>query len=307
MEKLVQAPIVASRRQARRFRPGLDYTLATPGVPWEFKGDDPSSDKTTASAEAETAVSSRPGSGDKIRGARGFNEDKMERCKDGGREEGGQEFMVLDAVLCFVDDREPYKEAAWRQDEVGGYVTYLAGDDDDRMDDVQDEHNGGGGEGNGTRCISSAEGGRNDTAKILDDGQGQGKRGETNNVGVKGKGFKRDGQANDAAVYKADEDGLLVSVSATSNALSLVLRDDTDILSFVKYVSSAAPGSRFDLCGEYLVLGGGDSESDSGDDQEEARKVLRRQSAPLEAVVEEEEEEEGEAETKHPRKKVRAS
>ena len=34
---LGDASVVASRRQARRFRPGLDYTLATPGAPWKFK------------------------------------------------------------------------------------------------------------------------------------------------------------------------------------------------------------------------------------------------------------------------------
>ncbi len=34
---------------------------------------------------------------------------------------------------------------------------------------------------------------------------------------------------------------------------SLVLRDDAGVISFVKYVSSAAPGSRFDVVGEYSV------------------------------------------------------
>ncbi|CAN0549643.1 unnamed protein product, partial [Ectocarpus sp. 12 AP-2014] len=38
LQKLLgDSPVVASRREARRFRPGLDYTLATPGAPWEWK------------------------------------------------------------------------------------------------------------------------------------------------------------------------------------------------------------------------------------------------------------------------------
>ncbi len=32
-----------------------------------------------------------------------------------------------------------------------------------------------------------------------------------------------------------------------------MLRDDAGVISFVKYVSSAAPGSRFDVVGEYIV------------------------------------------------------
>ncbi|CAN0356650.1 unnamed protein product, partial [Hapterophycus canaliculatus] len=72
----------------------------------------------------------------------------------------------------------------------------------------------------------------------------------------------------------------LLSVSAASNALSLVLRDDAGISSFVKYVSSAAPGSRFDVVGEYLVVCSEDAE----DDEEEE-----------EADEEEEEEEESDA------------
>ncbi|CAN0414256.1 unnamed protein product, partial [Hapterophycus canaliculatus] len=137
--------VVASRRQARRFRPGLDYTLATPGAP------------------------------------------------GGGGEGGtGQQYMVLDAVLCFVDDREPYKEAAWRQDEVGGYVTYLGGD--------EDEDEPGGGEENGDGVLppqdghdgGSSSGARNGAAKPSSD---------ADDTGAGGTGA----QKNDAAVYKADE------------------------------------------------------------------------------------------------------
>jgi Oxoglutarate and iron-dependent oxygenase degradation C-term len=72
------------------------------------------------------------------------------------------------------------------------------------------------------------------------------------------------GGAQDAsAVYKADDAGSLLSVSASFNALSLVLRDDANVLSFIKYVSSAAPGSRYDIAAEYVV----DATSDDSDSE----------------------------------------
>ncbi|CAM9844557.1 unnamed protein product [Phaeothamnion confervicola] len=139
LEKLTATKIAARRAEARRFRPGLDYTLAAP-QPWD-------------SAAA----------GD----------------------------MILDAVLCFVDDVEEYKQArqddiscfntaAWQQDEVGGYQTYLGGEDDGG-DDA-----GGGGKGDraGSGLASSANG-------IEESGGGSAASGQH--------------QGHDAAVYRSDD------------------------------------------------------------------------------------------------------
>ncbi|KAI7871903.1 Oxoglutarate and iron-dependent oxygenase degradation C-term-domain-containing protein [Spinellus fusiger] len=55
----------------------------------------------------------------------------------------------------------------------------------------------------------------------------------------------------DAAIYKAaDEDGALLTLPAGCNELSLVFQDD-GVLRFVKYVSSGAPGSRWDVACDY--------------------------------------------------------
>lgn len=247
LEKLLGgASVVASRRQARRFRPGLDYTLATPGAPWAWKG-----------------------------GRHGRNaaagDDNKGNNEDDGDEEEEENYMVMDAVLCFVDDREPYKEAAWRQDEVGGYVTYLGGDDGEGVSPQL---------GNGASAAGQ-----------------EGSLAEAKGNGSFGTG---DGGKNDAAVYQADEGGSLVSVSAASNALSLVLRDDTSITSFVKYVSSAAPGSRFDVAGEYLVMGTGEDDGDSSSEEGVGRGVV------LETLPEEDGEEEQEVvEEESARKKLK--
>ena len=47
-----------------------------------------------------------------------------------------------------------------------------------------------------------------------------------------------------------EEDGALLSVSATCNTLNLVLRGP-GTMKFVKFVSAAAPGSRWDIALEY--------------------------------------------------------
>ena len=61
-----------------------------------------------------------------------------------------------------------------------------------------------------------------------------------------------------------DDDGsTLLSTLPGFNKLLLVLRDDR-VMRFVKYVSAAAPGSRWDICGEYEV---GMLEEDSGSEK----------------------------------------
>ena len=282
--------MVASRRQARRFRPGLDYTLATPGAPWEWKrGDAESGGRGNDS-----------GGGDAVKN--GGSDGKAD-AKEGTEREGAEEeFMVLDAVLCFVDDREPYKEAAWRQDEVGGYVTYLGGDEDGEEEEE-------GGEDDKTSSSSSSKRPSDaaadpPTAAALNGGGGGGDASDV---------APQDAQKNDAAVYKADEGGSLISVSAASNALSLVLRDDAGISSFVKYVSSAAPGSRFDVVGEYLVAcTGDDGDDEEAQDSSSSEGSFGVPGGALETVPEgesgeEEEEEEEEAGAERSRKKMKPS
>ncbi len=254
---LGDASVVASRREARRFRPGLDYTLATPGAPWVWK----KRGEENGGSGSDRNVVDGKGGVDPEGGA-------VEAAEKG---EGPQEeFMVLDAVLCFVDDREPYKEAAWRQDEVGGYVTYLGGEEDEEDEDQK-----------GSDRDSKEDGATASPAAAASAAGG----------GGGGAGDGADPQKNDAAVYKADEGGSLISVSAASNALSLVLRDDAGITSFVKYVSSAAPGSRFDVVGEYLVACTGDDDDDGSSSSSEGGVGVP--AGVLETVPEGESEEEG--------------
>ena len=65
-------------------------------------------------------------------------------------------------------------------------------------------------------------------------------------------------RAQVAAVYRAEGDDEqpgqddLLSVQASPNTLNVVMRD-TGTLRFVKYVSAAAPGSRWDIAAECRV------------------------------------------------------
>ena len=61
-----------------------------------------------------------------------------------------------------------------------------------------------------------------------------------------------DGEGGEEDEEGDDEDGTLLTVQPRFNRLLLVLRDE-GVMHFVKYVSAGAPGSRWDVCGEYEV------------------------------------------------------
>lgn len=71
-----------------------------------------------------------------------------------------------------------------------------------------------------------------------------------------------------AEVYRhvQDDDSGVLNVSASFNALSIVLRDE-GLMRFVKYVSSTAPGSRWDVSA--IMLPVDDEESEHDDNEEE--------------------------------------
>ncbi|KAL3453091.1 Oxoglutarate and iron-dependent oxygenase degradation C-term-domain-containing protein [Aspergillus insuetus] len=80
-----------------------------------------------------------------------------------------------------------------------------------------------------------------------------------------------DDEDEDAAIYRSaaddEDDGILFSTAAGWNRLSIVLRD-SGTLRFVKYVSAAAKGDRWDVTGE-MGVEFGDDEGDSNDDDDD--------------------------------------
>lgn len=130
------------------------------------------------------------------------------------------------------EEKETKKQAGGEKEEeepsVGGYELYMAGDDDDDDDDDEEEDENG------------AAGNRTKTKK----------------------------PKSDPAIYKAagsdEDDGILFSMAAGWNRMSIVLRD-RGTLKFVKYVSAAAKGDRWDVTGEVGVVF--DDDDDAGDDE----------------------------------------
>ena len=70
-------------------------------------------------------------------------------------------------------------------------------------------------------------------------------------------------------MYRQDADAEdLLSVTAARNTLSLVHRD-AGLMRFVKYVSAAAPGSRWDIAAEFTVAEPADGSSSEEEEEEE--------------------------------------
>lgn len=65
-------------------------------------------------------------------------------------------------------------------------------------------------------------------------------------------GGGEDGEDEDMEPDDDEEDSTLLTVQPGFNRLLLVLRDER-VMRFVKYVSAAAEGSRWDVCAEYEV------------------------------------------------------
>ncbi|KIY53876.1 hypothetical protein FISHEDRAFT_63225 [Fistulina hepatica ATCC 64428] len=183
--------------QARRFRPGLDYTLAT--------------------SEANEAR--------------------------------------LDVVLGLTPDhsRRPETveqcESGWESGTWGGWECYMApteGDDDPAVIHVPPP------DSDMSSLVSE---------RTTDDVQDSGLAAASDDLDPDIAMTQSDGSARDDSeaggfMSGGDDDfedgSTLLSVQPSFNRLLLVLRDE-GVMRFVKYVSAAAPGSRWDVCGEFEV------------------------------------------------------
>ncbi|KAF8514846.1 nuclear protein [Hysterangium stoloniferum] len=89
---------------------------------------------------------------------------------------------------------------------------------------------------------------------------GSGRKKNPNHAADAINGDGTDGDSED------EDDSTLLTVQPGFNRLLVVLRDP-DVLHFVKYVSAMAPGSRWDICGEWEV---GQVEVEEEEDEDEA-------------------------------------
>ncbi len=198
LRRLTTLEPIGSRNEVRRFRPGLDYTVAHFGVMTK----DPRLDATLCFVDTSMASTGKGST---------FPQQSKLDSDDGGEDEEDEEDEE--------DAPDPYTDE-WASGDCGGFECYIETDHRDN--------------GEAAESYRRAE-----------EGQGIGENGEK------------------------EDDSTLLSVTPGYNVLSLVMRD-LEVMKFVKYVSAAAPGSRWDVTAEYAVIAdedeGGEDDDDDNDE-----------------------------------------
>lgn len=224
-------PIGARPFQVRRFRPGLDYTLA----------------KSDAEAVLDLTLGLTPDVGNmalKQAGAIGTAPKGLAGKKKAAKKPSGSETVTRATA-------KKIKEA-WESGEVGGWEAYMPpveeGDDPAVYDSGKRKK-----QVNGEDHPSSSNGanGKEESAKEKEEGEASSKdkeEGETDKEEEEGDLDMLDDEEDD----EEDDDGILLNLTPSFNTLSLVLRDER-VMRFVKYLSAASGGSRWDISAEFEV------------------------------------------------------
>ncbi|KDQ64141.1 hypothetical protein JAAARDRAFT_27758 [Jaapia argillacea MUCL 33604] len=186
--------------EARRFRPGLDYTLAT-----------------SEEREARLDV------------VLGLTPDALEQ--ESNAPTGDEDEMM----------EEP--PAGWQSGEWGGWECYMAPHDEE--DDPAVYRSGR------RRKSSNATNGHNHAEGSLTNGVAPHIEEEERANGHDHEEEPAESEMDEEELEEEDS-GTLLTVQPGFNRLLLVLRDE-GVMRFVKYVSAAADGSRWDVCGEWEV------------------------------------------------------
>ena len=192
----------------RRFRRGQDYTLAT--------------GYEEASPRIELCLGTTP--------TLGWGDEEVIKSDSLAKDDSD------------ADDKTTKGKAVISADDigVGGYLAYMAGDEDD-----EDAAHSEAGSDHGVRVPFDMSTGARST-----------------------KAANPKKPLQDPAIYKASDeegdDGVLFSMSAGWNRLAIVLRDKST-MRFVKYVSRMAKGDRWDIVGEFEIVNNEDDDEDESD------------------------------------------
>ena len=224
------------RNEVRRFRPGLDYTVAHFGLMTSapkldctlcFAYDSEDEEEEEEEEEEEDQMSDEPdsssneredsdsdsdsnGNDDQMDADSGFDSESEEDEEEDEEEEGQDEFVS-------EEDR------SWEGGDVGGFECYIAADDDAENVEASEVYQ--------IQSTDASSGG----ADVSIDKDG------SYSTAQKKSAKNSSGEANESE---------LLSISAASNVLSIVMRDEK-VMKFVKYVNSHAPSSRWDITAEY--------------------------------------------------------
>ncbi|KAG5729228.1 PKHD-type hydroxylase ofd1, partial [Termitomyces sp. T112] len=186
--------------EARRFRPGLDYTLAT------------SEEK---DVRLDVVLGLTPG------------------VRDSGTGEGSSN--ENSSLASALDDVKGWPAAEW-----GGWECYMAPHNEE--DDPAIYRSGSHSKPSTSNTNDSSSNGH--SHEHISGNNGASTSGSHAHSPVPSD--------EDQEMQDEEEDSTLLTVQPGFNRLLLVLRDER-VMRFVKYVSAAAGGSRWDVCGEYEV------------------------------------------------------
>ncbi|KAL9936686.1 hypothetical protein V8E36_004754 [Tilletia maclaganii] len=246
-------PLALRTTEARRFRPGLDYTLAESEVEGEVVLDVGLDLTPQVWAEARK-LGGGSGSGKKTPGGV-----KGLAAKSGKRPVVPSKAAAKADVGLQAPPKKVGKELErrWASGEVGGWECYMApheGEEDPAVyrsgssSKPKDE----GGEEEGEK--------KNGEAKTAEKEEGDDEMAGDGDEGDEDEEMDEDDDDDD----DEDFDGVLLNLTPSFNTLSVVLRDE-GVMRFIKYLGAAAGTSRWDVVGEWSV---GQLEED--DDEEEA-------------------------------------
>ncbi|KAK3657754.1 putative component of NuA3 histone acetyltransferase complex [Elasticomyces elasticus] len=205
---------------ARRFRRGLDYQLAQ-----TYESEDPQ-------LEYTLCITPTPGWGadngdleDAEQDLEELDSDAASRNGNGSNEKASPGAERTRAP----ETNGEAQEIGGDQENVGGYELYMAGDEPTEADVESDD---------GVAIPTS----------ITQSHTGAGDR-----RSARSRRAKIDPAVYQATADDGDDDGILFSNPAGWNTMSIVLRDQ-GTMRFVKYVSKAAKGDRWDFTGVYGVI-----------------------------------------------------
>lgn len=221
-------PLGARPVEARRFRPGLDYTLArsdtdpvldvtlnlTPDVVKPSLDEERKAGPRGLAGKAKKAKTAPPPS------ASGSKLLSKKQAKD--------------------------LSAKWESGDIGGWECYMAPHEGEEDPAVYQSANSG--------KKKAAEG--EEDAEMKDAADGEEEEEEEEEIVEM---IEDDGEEDE------DFDGVLLNLTPSFNTLSVVLRDE-GVMRFVKYLAASAGGSRWDVIGEYEI--GAVEEVDEDEDEE---------------------------------------
>lgn len=239
-------PIGSRPVQVRRFRPGLDYTLARSDAEAVL---DLTLDLTPDAAKPALKAAGATGTAPKgLAGKKRAAAAAASKASNGA--DGGATHITKATAKKLKD--------AWEAGEVGGWEAYMPPSEEGEDPAVY---------GSGKAATTNGEivETMEFEGQIEEDGEEEGgsatENGNGENTGKDGVGA---GEGDDDDEMEEDEeeedDGVLLNLTPTFNTCSLVLRDE-GVMRFVKYLSASAGGSRWDLSAE-MEIGAAVAEGD---------------------------------------------